>query len=174
MFQLRAELKAIHPRNLQIVDTICQIQHYKWWEKCIHNISCKISWSITYLVIPFQVSLFFHVKLLLSKYQLFFPQFCYIKDITNICKKQFHKLYKVCTKWYDCNNSHIQVIWNFYIAIKKVEKISYALHTELFSTFLLNNVYRTHFESFLPCRVFVAYPPQRHSPILFPPKKLTR
>lgn len=55
--------------------------------------------------------------------------------------------------------------------LRKIRKTD--CNTELFSTFLLNNVYRTHFESILPCRVFVAYPPQRLSPILFPPKKLT-
>ena len=50
--------------------------------------------------------------------------------------------------------------------LRKIRKTD--CNTELFSTFLLNNVYSTHFESILPCRVFVAYPPQRLSPILFP------
>lgn len=53
--------------------------------------------------------------------------------------------------------------------LRKIRKTD--CNTELFSTFLLNNVYRTHFESILPCRVFVAFLPQRLSPILPPSEK---
>lgn len=58
-------------------------------------------------------------------------------------------------------------------SFKFCAKLEKQIVIQSFFYFLLNNVYRTHFESILPCRVFVAFLPQRLSPILPPLKKLT-